>query len=277
MATFAIGDIQGCYHEFSALLKRIDFRDDRDVLWSVGDVINRGANNIETLRWLYHHRDQVKVVLGNHDLHLLATWHGAARASPSDNFHDVLAAPDAEVLLSWLQRQPLIWQEMIGSTHFTMVHAGIPPIWDTVAACALADEVSQALSSTQATQLFKTLYGNEPVRWSSHICGWARLRLITNYLTRMRFCTVSGALDLKSKEQKPKQQQFQGEPLKPWFEHQLQLGPNEAIVFGHWAALQGQTSNPQAIALDTGCVWGNALTAIDLETRDRISVRAGAA
>ena len=277
MATFAIGDIQGCFDEFSALLKKIDFRDDRDVLWSVGDIINRGSNNIDTLRWFYDHRDQVNVVLGNHDLHLLATWHGAAQPSRSDNFQDVLAAPDADTLLSWLQKQPLLWHDTIGDTHFTMVHAGIPPIWDTTTARGLADEVHRVLVSDRAPYLFATLYGNEPARWSPHICGWARLRLITNYLTRMRFCTASGALDLKSKDTAPKQAHFQGETLQPWFDHPSNLKGHETIVFGHWAALEGRASNPQTIALDTGCVWGNALTVIDLETLNRTSVPAKAA
>ncbi len=276
MATFAVGDIQGCFPEFSALLEKIHFDDGRDVLWSVGDIINRGSDNIATLRWFYNHKDQVKVVLGNHDLHLLATWHGAALPSESDNFQDVLAAPDADKLLAWLQEQPLIWQETIGQTRFTMTHAGVPPIWDMTTARTLADEVHQALVSDRARILFETLYGNEPARWSPHLCGWARLRLITNYLTRMRFCTASGALDLKSKERLPKKADFQGEPLQPWFQHPMKLETNDILIFGHWAALQGQTNNPQTLALDTGCVWGNELTAINLETLHRVSVPARA-
>lgn len=268
MARYVVGDIQGCFNAFEALLQRIQFSTECDELWSVGDLINRGENNCAVLRWFYHHRDNVRVVLGNHDLHLLAVRAGVGRLSRSDNVQDILTAPDGDILMDWLQQQPLTHQE----GPYTMVHAGIPPQWSTSEAAAYGQEVVNQLRGVESTQFLRAMYGNEPQQWSMHLKGLARLRVITNYLTRMRFCTASGRMDLVSKHRTPDTVNLQGEPLKPWFEHPNRLQPNEMIMFGHWAALEGRCQQPQYIALDTGCVWGNTLTAINLDTQQRISV-----
>jgi len=269
MTTWVIGDIQGCFQPFQRLLKKIQFDPSKDTLWSVGDLINRGHDNLSTLRWFYENRHAVKVVLGNHDLHLLATRAGAGRLSQSDNFQDILNAPDGELLMDWLQQQPLIHKE----GNDVLVHAGIPPCWSTCEALQYGAEVAKMLQSEDAPRFFQTMYGNEPYRWSPYLRGLSRLRVITNYFTRMRFCTPSGALDLKSKGTSPKKSQLCGERLLPWFQHPLKLHSEERIFFGHWAALNGDTQSEQCIGLDTGCVWGNELTVLNTGTSQRVSVK----
>ncbi len=265
MTTYVVGDIQGCFEPFKQLLKNVAFNPTTDVLWSVGDLINRGPNNIDTLRWFYNHQACVKVVLGNHDLHLLATYAGAGIMSDSDNFSDILEAPDAPALLAWLRQQPLVYRE----SGYVLVHAGIPPMWSTQQAADYAQEVTDYLQGATADYFYHAMYGNEPACWSRPIKGLARLRLITNYLTRMRYCTPSGYLDMKSKGVEPTRARLSNEPVDAWFHHANQLQATEQVLFGHWAALEGQTTNAQCIALDTGCVWGGSLTFLALETGER--------
>lgn len=262
MATYVVGDIQGCFKAFQCVLKKVKFNAAKDTLWSVGDLINRGDDNLATLRWFYEHRHAVRVVLGNHDLHMLAVHAGVGGLSRSDNFGDVLRAPDAHTLLYWLQQQPLFFRD--GTD--LLVHAGIPPIWSSEDTARFAAEVSECLQGPHAKRFFKTMYGNEPARWSDHISGYARLRVITNYLTRMRYCTASGMLDLKSKGPQPRQKKIQKEKLAPWFAHPSQLSSEERVLFGHWASLNGRTNSEQFIGLDTGCVWGQTMTLICRET-----------
>ncbi len=261
MTTYVIGDIQGCFSAFKALRKNVGFKPKRDRLWSVGDLINRGPDNLATLRWFYKHRDAVNVVLGNHDLHLLAHYEGVGRKSRSDNFDDVLEAHDAGELLEWLRHQPLMHRE----GNLLMTHAGIPPCWDSHEAMEYAGEVAEVLRSDRRVNYFKAMYGNEPYRWSPHLSGLARLRTITNYFTRMRHCTASGGLDLVSKGRKPNVASLAGQALKPWFKHPNRLQKKERLFFGHWASLEGETSGRQFIGLDTGCVWGRCLTLYSIE------------
>ncbi|MEH6607796.1 MAG: symmetrical bis(5'-nucleosyl)-tetraphosphatase [Halioglobus sp.] len=258
MATYVVGDIQGCLQPLKCLLKRVDFNADRDMLWSVGDVVNRGPKCLKTLRFLYKMRDNLVMVLGNHDLHLLAVASGARAPSRSDTLDKILAAKDRDTLLQWLLQRPLIHHEM----GYTMVHAGIPPQWSVDDALAYAWEVENVLQSPQCNDFFQAMYGNEPAVWSDDLQGMERLRVITNYLTRMRFCSKKGVLDLDSKGASPDH----GKPVSAWFSHPHRKTVDDKILFGHWASIEGQTDTPNAIALDTGCVWGGALSFYCLET-----------
>ncbi|MCH9691252.1 MAG: symmetrical bis(5'-nucleosyl)-tetraphosphatase [Gammaproteobacteria bacterium] len=259
MATYAIGDIQGCLEPLQRLLLKIHFRSDRDKLWLAGDMVSRGPDSLGTLRFLYQHRSQITAVLGNHDLHLLALAKGIRPLTERDcDLAPVLRAKDADQLLDWLQSLPLI----VHKCGFTMVHAGIPPIWSLHKALKLAREVHLALIEPNRAKAFlRAMYGNEPRCWHDQLMGLERLRTIANYFTRMRFCTAAGTLDLVTK---------QG-PLaahreyKPWYSHSNRKTKDEKIIFGHWAALEGQANTRNIYALDTGCVWGAYLTAMRLE------------
>ena len=267
MSTYVIGDIQGCFEPFQCLLKKVDFNPDKDRLWSVGDLVNRGPGNIETLRWFYAHRDNVTMVLGNHDLHLMAVSCGARKPSRKDNLEDILDAPDREQLIEWLHFQPLAHFE----DGITMVHAGIPPIWTVQDTLDRAWEVENALQGARCEEFLTEMYGNDPFVWDDSLSGMTRLRVITNYLTRMRYCTRKGKLDLISKGPKPIPDAVAGKKVLPWFSHKRRLTKGQTILFGHWASLESMTDDPKTIALDSGCVWGNQLTAYELETGRRIT------
>ena len=267
MSTYVVGDIQGCFEPFQHLLAQVRFNPDKDRLWSTGDLVNRGPQNLETLRWFHTHRDNVTLVLGNHDLHLMAVSAGASKPGPSDNMHDIIEAPDRESLLEWLRCQPLVHHE----NKVALVHAGIPPMWNIKDALARAKEVETALQGEDTMLFFRTMYGNEPSVWNDDLNGMTRLRVITNYFTRMRYCTPEGKLDLTSKGPEPVPDVLVGEAVAPWFSHPNRLAKDEAILFGHWASLEGITDNPNIIGLDTGCVWGRTLTFYELETGRRFS------
>ena len=263
MTTYVVGDIQGCFDPFQCLLERVNFDPAKDVIWSVGDLINRGPANLETLRWFFAHRDRAVVVLGNHDLHLMAVAAGARKMSKSDNFGDILQAPDRDSLLAWLRQQPLAHHDK----GVTLVHAGIPPMWSIKQTLRYAKEVETVLQGPNYKAFFDAMYGNEPVVWSDKLEGMTRLRVITNYLTRMRYCTKKGKLDLINKGPKPKTNALKGKKVAPWFSHEERRAAADTIIFGHWASLEGVTDSPNAIALDTGCVWGNKMTMLDLDSR----------
>ena len=267
MSTYIVGDIQGCFEPFQHLLEQVKFNPDKDRLWSVGDLINRGPDNLATLRWCFAHRDSVTMVLGNHDLHLMAVSAGARKPSRKDNFHDILEAPDREQLIEWLHFQPLVHHE----DGVTLVHAGIPPIWTVEDTLERAREVETMLQSARCDDFFREMYGNEPFIWDDSLSGMTRLRVITNYLTRMRYCTRKGKLDLISKGPQPLPDALAGKKVAPWFSHPNRLTKGQKVVFGHWASLEGMTDDPSIIGLDTGCVWGKAMTLYELETGRRIS------
>jgi len=271
MTTYVVGDIQGCFEPFERLLARVAFNPDKDRIWSVGDLVNRGPDNLRTLRWFYEHRDNVTLVLGNHDLHLLAVSAGARKPSRKDNFDDILSAPDREALIQWLHFQPLAHHE----AGVTMVHAGIPPMWSIQDTLERAWEVETALQGARCAEFLSEMYGNDPFVWGDSLSGLTRLRVITNYLTRMRYCTRKGKLDLVSKGPKPIPDALAGKKVAPWFSHKSRLTRGETIIFGHWASLEGMTDDPHVIGLDTGCVWGNALTAYALETGERFACDCG--
>ncbi len=270
MSTYAIGDIQGCFESLQCLLEKIAFNPQLDRLWLVGDLINRGPDSLATLRFLYSLRDSIEFVLGNHDLHFLAVAHGLRKQSQSDTLNSLLAAEDKNQLIEWLLQGKLLHTDpQLG---FTMVHAGIPPQWSLQQAQAHAREVEAVLQSRYRQDLLKNMYGNSPHRWKNKLIGIERLRLITNYFTRMRFCTAEGDLELDTKDN------VAAAPLgyAPWFAHPERKMLNDNIVFGHWAALEGRAlSNdmplPNVYALDTGCVWGGSLTAMRLEDKQLYS------
>ncbi|MBB3142960.1 symmetrical bis(5'-nucleosyl)-tetraphosphatase [Halomonas organivorans] len=264
MTTYAVGDLQGCHEEFVALLERLDFDPRRDEVWLAGDLVNRGRGSLDCLREAMALGDAARVVLGNHDLHLLAVARGGARIKRKDTLDAILAAPDRERLLDWLQSRPLVVHQ--GDT--LMSHAGLPPHWSPEQGEALAEEVAERLGSERSGAFLEGMYGNEPARWRDDLDGLDRLRAIVNTFTRMRFIAADGTLDFSAKEG------LDSAPpgFAPWFQYPRDDDPR--LLFGHWAALEGKTpgSRVRAEALDTGCVWGGALTALDLETGERVSV-----
>ncbi|MCL4106200.1 UNVERIFIED_CONTAM: hypothetical protein GTU68_058506 [Idotea baltica] len=264
MSIYVVGDIQGCLDPLQCLLKEVAFNPEKDTLWSVGDAVNRGPKSLKTLRFLYKMRNSLVMVLGNHDLHLLAVAAGVREAGQSDTFDKILQAPDRDTLLKWLIERPIIHHEH----DHTLVHAGIPPQWTVQQALAYGDEVQQVLRSPDCVDFFRHMYGNEPAVWSDNLQGMDRLRVITNYLTRMRYCDSDGALDLASKGATPNADLPHTGPKKvsAWFSHKHRKTAQDSIVFGHWASLEGQTDNDKAIALDTGCVWGRYMSLYELET-----------
>lgn len=265
MSTYVIGDIQGCYRPFRALLNEINFKAGRDILWLAGDLVNRGPDNLSVLRFCSDMSDHLRIVLGNHDLHLLATDSGARKPTRKDTMDDILQAPDKDQLLNWLRHQKLVYQH----EHFCLSHAGVPHIWSTDQAQTLAGEVEAALSGPEYMTYLLSMYGNEPNRWDDSLDGWERLRVITNYLTRMRFIDPFGALDFAAKE-KPENPPF---GMEPWFNYpRRQEDEGKVFLFGHWAGLEGYSGKERFEALDSGCVWGGYLTAYRLEDGRRFRV-----
>jgi len=258
MTRYAVGDLQGCFDPLRCLLDRVQFDASRDQLWSVGDIVNRGPQSLECLRLFYELGDSARVVLGNHDLHLLAIAHGQQSLKKGDTLRPILDAPDAADLLDWLAQQPLLYRD----GNDVLVHAGIAPQWTIEQAETLAAEVHKALRGKKRDTYLQAMYGNEPACWSDDLSGPTRWRVITNYLTRMRFCTPEGVLDLKSKE--GPESSLPG--YLPWFEAPSRRRTDTRIIFGHWASLLGRCSHPNIIALDTGCVWGNELTLFNLDS-----------
>ena len=257
MTQYAVGDVQGCLDPLLRLLEQVTFDPRHDQLIAVGDLVNRGPQSLDTLRFCKDLGPAFKMVLGNHDLHLLAVAHGVRGPTNKDTLDAILAAPDRLELLNWLHSQPLLLEA--GDYH--LVHAGIPPIWDMVTAHNLAAEIASVLQSDLSSQYFYAMYGNQPDQWSPSLEGPERWRLITNYLTRMRFCTAEGRLELESKDQTEMPLPFQ-----PWFAHTNRKTATDNIVFGHWAALQGRDCGPHLFALDTGCVWGGSMRLMNLDT-----------
>lgn len=276
MATYAIGDLQGCRVEFEALLDKIAIGAD-DELWLLGDLINRGADSLGTIRRVIALQQEmsVRIVLGNHDLHFLAILFGEHRPSAQDTFDEMLAAPDALAIAEWLCHQPLLYID--DRLQHAMVHAGVPHIWSLPQAQTLADEVSTVLRGKNPAlsreTFFKHMYGNQPALWDDGLEGMARMRCVTNYLTRMRLVDEGGTLDFSHKgalDTAP-------DHWHPWFSLVQPDQFSHKLLFGHWAALDGETKRPDLLALDTGCVWGRDLTAICVETGVRTSVSAHAA
>ncbi len=263
MSTYAIGDIQGCQKELISLLNEINFDDNRDQLWFCGDLVNRGPQSLETLRFVKQLEDKAITVLGNHDLHLLAIAHGQSQyLHKSDTLDEILKAEDRAELFTWLRQLPLIHQD--DDLGYTLVHAGLPPQWSIEQALNYAREVEIVLASSDHVEYFANMYGNSPDTWSEDLQGWERLRAITNYFTRLRYCDRKGKMEFSEKNKPGKQ------PLhyQPWFELENRLSLNHKILFGHWAALRTYNidySLYNVFPLDTGCLWGGDLSALRLE------------
>jgi bis(5'-nucleosyl)-tetraphosphatase (symmetrical) len=265
MSTYAIGDIQGCFSALQKLLDKIRFDPRKDSLWFTGDLVNRGPQSLETLRFVKNLGTQHHTVLGNHDLHLLAVAHGVQLGQTEDTLTSILNAPDREELIHWLCQQPLLYHDE--KIDYVMVHAGFAPSWDLATAKQLAHEVESVLQSEKRTDFLRHMYGNHPCEWHSSLSGYDRLRCITNYFTRVRFCYPNGQLELKNKGKVETSSE-----LIPWFKLPNRLNKQLKIIFGHWAALGGVTHTPNVFALDTGCIWGFSLTAMRLEDGELLSV-----
>ena len=259
MAVWAVGDVQGCLIELESLLERIGFAPGRDQLWFVGDLVNRGPASLEVLRRVERLGDAAVVVLGNHDLHLLAIARGGARLRGGDrSLQAILDAPDRERLLDWLQSRALLHHD--AAIGWTMVHAALPPQWDIALARRCANELESALRGEHSGALFEAMYGNQPDRWQDDLDGDDRLRFITNALTRLRVCDASGRLLLEFKG--PLEKLPAG--AMPWFRAPRRRWAGGRIVCGHWSAL-GYVDENGVLGLDTGCVWGGSLTAQRLD------------
>jgi len=258
MATYAVGDVQGCYDELRILLDAIRFDPAADRVWFVGDLVNRGPKSLKTLRFIRSLGDSAVCVLGNHDLHLLAIALSDSAPSSTRSLDNILRAKDCGEILDWLRFQPLAHYDKDLNT--LMVHAGVIPQWSVKDVLARAQEVEQALQGKQPEKFLDKMYGKKPNIWSDDLTGNDRLRFITNCLTRIRFLTEKGALDFDEKlgpKTAPKN-------LTPWFKADDRKTADTRIAFGHWSTL-GLMDKPNLLSLDTGCVWGGALTAIQLE------------
>lgn len=259
MATYAVGDLQGCFKELQQVLALAQFDPANDVLWLTGDLVNRGPQSLDCLRFVKNLGSAAKTVLGNHDLHLLAVAMVGAESKNKDTLTDILNAPDCAELMAWLRQQPLMLIDR--QKKIVMSHAGIFPAWNLEYAQQRAQEVEAVLQSNQCKDFLRTMYGNEPDNWRDDLQGMARLRFITNAFTRMRICATSGDVA----QQHALQLQFKKgvdeipTGYAPWF---TQFTPPSGwrVLFGHWAALQTQTQRDDIIALDSGCVWGKHLT-----------------
>lgn len=262
MNSYAIGDIQGCQQKMDELLDRICARSREPELIFLGDLVNRGPRSLGTLRRVRALGDAAKVVLGNHDLHLLAVACGIRKPHRSDTIDDILDAPDREELLDWLRRQPLALRR----DHHLLVHAGVLPQWNMQQTLDLAQEVEAVLRGPDWKEFLQQMYGNLPARWDDDLKGADRLRCIVNALTRIRFCTADGTMDLTSKGADA---ELPGH--MPWFEVPGRKTEDVTVVFGHWSTL-GLIMRPNLISLDTGCLWGGKLSAVCLEDRSVIQV-----
>jgi bis(5'-nucleosyl)-tetraphosphatase (symmetrical) len=258
MATYAIGDLQGCFESLQALLEECRFDIARDQLWFVGDLVNRGPRSLEVLRYVRSLGERAVTVLGNHDLHLLMVAEGCAKANASDTLQDILGAPDRDELLAWLRGQKMIHAE----GGYAMVHAGLLPSWSLQEALELGVEVEQALRGPRYRELMSRMYGNRPDAWDESLSGYDRLRVIINAMTRLRICTPEGRMEFGYKGR------VEDVPPGhvPWFAVPGRKSADTTVICGHWSAL-GLRAEKNLLALDSGCLWGQRLSAVRLEDR----------
>lgn len=261
MATYFVGDLQGCYDELQLLLERVNFNPTQDKLYLVGDLVARGDKSLECLRFVKSLGNAAQTVLGNHDLHLIATALGIKKVKPRDRVDAIFNAPDFDELIHWLRHQPLLVHNE--ELNFLMAHAGISPDWDLETAKSCAAEVEQILQHGDFHYLIENMYSEQPDRWSPDLQGLARHRYIINAFTRMRFCYLDHRFDFACKS-----------PLKdapaeltPWFNLDNPLYKQIPIVFGHWASLVDEPTPKGIYALDTGCVWNNRMTMLRWEDK----------
>lgn len=258
LSLYAIGDIQGCHAELCELLALIGFTPKRDRLWLVGDLVNRGPDSLAVLREVKALGDAAVAVLGNHDFHLLTVARGHRRAHRDDTLDAILAAPDRSDLIEWLQHRPLVVLE----GEQLLVHAGLLPQWTPATALMLSGEVQMMLDGPRADAFLACLYGDEPHTWRNDLEGFDRLRVVVNACTRLRFCDAEGAMELSEKRGPA----ATPEGFKPWFAHAHRASAQKHIVCGHWSTLE-LLLVPNVSMLDSGCLWGGALTALKLPER----------
>ncbi|CAH9018489.1 symmetrical bis(5'-nucleosyl)-tetraphosphatase [Candidatus Nitrosacidococcus sp. I8] len=261
MAIYAIGDIQGCYDELQQLLSYIQFNPKCDQLWLTGDLVNRGSKSLETLRFIHSLGNRAITVLGNHDLHLLALAAKVKEPRSSDTLNTILAASDREELITWLRYRPLLYQDFLSNT--IMVHAGLLPQWDIPRGIVYARSLEKVLQGENWQEFLAHMYGDTPNKWSEELRGWDRLRLISNGLTRVRYCNSIGEISLKEKYAPNSKTNNEG--LIPWFEMPSRRNQKTKIIFGHWATLNPGIYNQSMFALDGGCVWGGKLVALRVD------------
>lgn len=265
MSTYVIGDLQGCLDPLQKLLTKLDFDSSKDKLWFTGDLINRGPESLKTLRYIIDLGNNAISVLGNHDLHFLAVAVGHKRQSSQDTFDELLAAPDLKDLINWLRHRPLMHYDT--SRNIAMLHAGLASQWSIPDACKYAREVETLLANNTYQQLLENMYGDSPSLWSENLTGAARYRFIINCFTRIRYCNSDGQLDFKYKNSPG----TQPEPLQPWFSLDSRKSITTTIVFGHWSTLGFHHQN-NTYALDTGCLWGGSLSALNIDNKKVINV-----
>ena len=267
MALYAIGDVQGCYDSLQQLLDRIRFNPGHDRLWFTGDLVNRGPRSADVVRFVAGLGDRAVAVLGNHDLHLLASVATGSSPAPEDTFNDILFASDSEYLLSWIASRPLIHRDP--PSGYALVHAGLLAQWSVDDAVRLAGEVEAILRGTKSGEFLKHMYGDFPDCWNDEISGVDRWRLIVNGFTRLRFCYPDGRMDFCCNGPPGSQ----SHPVLPWFQIPARRSRGERIVFGHWSLL-GCWNADGVIGVDTGCPWGRQLTAVrlDVEPPEFVSV-----
>lgn len=258
IATYAVGDLQGCFEPLERLLEAAKFDPAKDRVWFVGDLVNRGPDSLRCLRFVKSLGAAAITVLGNHDLHLICIAEGVERRRKRDTMEDVLAAPDRDEIIHWLRQQPLMHVE----GNFALVHAGLMPEWSVPYARALAKEVETLLSGPDYRQLLARMYGDEPTAWSESLTGMDRLRVIINSMTRLRVLDRGGSMILKFKTDPGDAT----EGMTPWFDMPARQSADHTIVCGHWSAL-GVRIRPDLLSLDSGCVWGRSLTGARLEDR----------
>ena len=270
MSTYAIGDIQGCYTELQNLLNEINFNEKNDQLWFAGDLVNRGPKSLQTLRFIKSLGASAKIVLGNHDLHLIAASKNIRPISNKDTIKEILTADDADELINWLKSRPLLLTDT--DLGFTMVHAGIAPQWTLDAAKNFAKECESILQNEKIDDFLMHMYGDTPNIWSDSIEGYARQRFIINCFTRIRFCTIDGALDLDIKVAPGSQKKS----LIPWYALPNRKTIDNKIIFGHWSTIHLGSENNfkkyNVYPIDTGCLWGGQLTAMRLDDEKIFSV-----
>lgn len=271
MSTYVIGDVQGCYTELQRLLKFIQFNPQKDILWCTGDLVNRGPQSLEVLRFFKQLESRAIVVLGNHDLHLLAVAHNNLKHVHSkDTLLPILQAPDRTELIEWLRHCSFLHHDPF--LEVTLIHAGLPPQWDLLQAIQYAKEIEVILQGLEYKDYLSHLYGDKPPQWSDDLTGWERLRFITNCFTRLRYCTAQGELVLKKKGTPDLTKNYWNdkEPI-PWFLIPHRATRSHCIIFGHWSTL-GYYAGHDVYGLDSGCLWGGRLTALRLEDRQIFSI-----
>ncbi|RLV58435.1 symmetrical bis(5'-nucleosyl)-tetraphosphatase [Parashewanella curva] len=267
MANYFVGDLQGCYYELRRLLDKVAFDPSQDTLWCVGDLVARGPDSLATLEYLYQLGNSVKTVLGNHDLHLMALAAGIKKRNPKDKLDLLLDSPQLPEYIDWLRQQPLM--RYLPKHQLIMTHAGVPPQWNIDTLIAQTNKVSQALQQEDyISELIAKMYHDKQAYWHDELSEFEKLRYTIDALTRMRFLHDDGSLNFNCK-QPP---ELCDDPsLQPWFKWDSEIKDTNRLIFGHWAALMGETNDPNVIALDTGCVWGGQMTLWHLETCEKIT------